>query len=196
MHDVMKKWFYFLSFYSIMLLSGCHSGEQKLIFEYEQNVNQILVTKIISEGEFIPFHAHDSILILEREYDSVYRVKVKSLQEQLERISQKLNKIEMDLETVENPLMVAAIESRMKPMKYEQNSIKIVISIYQNTSEKTQLVEITKRIDYLKMSPDSLLGYTLKISFLGNQGALPKEICQRNYLFNVNNSKIVGLIQH
>jgi hypothetical protein len=119
--------------------------------------------------------------------------KLESLKHQLEMATTKIQNIESELDSIENPLMVAAVENRIKLMKEDQARIETIISIYQNKPEVTNLSQITERINYLRQFPDSLLGYTIQVSFRGKQGALPKEIYKRNYLFTVEKDSILGL---
>jgi len=191
----MKNWYLFPLFLIMLFLSACLFKQNKLIKNYELSNHQIKVVSIESVDSFRPFYANDSLRILELQYDSLLTEKMKSIENQLGSVILKIENTEKELETIENPLMIAAINSRMKLMIIEKNKIETILSIYQTTPEKTQLLEITNRIKYLKVLQDSLLGYTLKISFIGKQGALPNESYQQNYLFNADKTRIEGIIQ-
>lgn len=177
----------------LVLLIGCNSKENRIIENYELLENHIKVIQIDSLGSFVPIHAGDSIKLLELRYNFILAEKLESLNYQLEMATTKIQNIENELDSIENPLMVAAVENRIKLMKEDQARIETIISIYQNKPEATNLKLIKERMNHLRQFSDSLLGYTLQVSFWGKQGALPKEIYKRNYLFTVEKDSILGL---
>jgi len=191
----MKNGYLFSLFLIILFLSACHFKQNKLIKNYELSTYQIKVVSIESVDSFRPFYAYDSIRILELQYDSVYKYKLESLNYQLNMLSQKIEKIELEVEAIKNPLMVNAIENRLKLIYIEKESIEKVLLIYKNTPEKTQLSLISERINYLKMVPDSVLGYTLRVNFTAKQGALPLEMYERNYFFNSEKDCVLGVFK-
>lgn len=175
-------------------LFGCQTDAEQSIEIYEQHGNQIRIIKYKSVSTFSPFYDRDSIKMLEQLYDSVLHEKTESLENQLDIATLNLRNAEIELKTIENPLMAAAYENRVQLMRENKQRVEEIIVLYRTSPERTELNQINENLHRLKQFPDSIMGFTLKVSFYGRQGELPKELFHRKYLFDYKKDCLVGVI--
>jgi len=176
-------------------LFSCKYKTNKIISVYELQNNQITVINIKSIGVFNEFYAKDSAVILSRLYDSLYKEKILSLNNQLKNATNELKKAQKELLTITNPLMYNVYKKAVGNINLRKTRIEKIVDIYKNNIEQTGFNSYIKQIEFYNKNADLLLGHTLSASFIGKEGHLQSTAYSKIYLFNKQKNMITGTIK-
>ncbi len=176
-------------------LFSCKYKTDKIISVYELQNNQITVINIKSIGVFNEFYAKDSAVILSRLYDSLYKEKILSLNNQLKNATNELKKAQKELLTITNPLMYNVYKKAVGNINLRKTRIEKIVDIYKNNIEQTGFNSYIKQIEFYNKNADLLLGHTLSASFIGKEGDLQSTAYSKIYLFNKQKNMITGTIK-
>ena len=176
-------------------LFSCKYKTDKIISVYELQNNQITVINIKSIGVFNEFYAKDSAVILSRLYDSLYKEKILSLNNQLKNATNELKKAQKELLTITNPLMYNVYKKAVGNINLRKTRIEKIVDIYKNNIEQTDFNSYIKQIEFYNKNADLLLGYILSASFIGKEGDLQSTAYSKIYLFNKQKNMITGTIK-
>ncbi len=174
------------------LLISCKNTTTKIISDYEMQNNQIKIINVKSIGTFIEFYAKDSAIILSKMYDSLYKEKMLSLNIQLQATNNELTKAQKELLTITNPLMYNAYNIAVSNIALRKTRIEKIICIYKNNIKQTGFNSSIKKVKFYNKNANLVLGYTLPVLFIGNEGQLQNVTFSKVYLFNNQKNKIIG----
>lgn len=191
----MKKEKYEIAIVLLSVLVMACSSDKNLFKEYELNQNQIRITKFIEIGPLKPFLAKDSADLLCKEYEITRSNKLAELNHSKEERIKAKNKALESLASSSNKQMVKIIENRLKFIESEIEYTNQLINTYKNHSERTFLNNFKIRIDSYKQNPDSILGYTQQVTFIGKEGLLPKREFTKTYFLSSTKQNILGRVQ-
>jgi len=180
---------------SFVLPFACTNKTNDTISEFEKTQHQVEVKKVIALSEFNPFYGKDSVTILQTLYDTTLNIKLRQLDEYSKNRSRTRNDILKEIPQMDNPKMIKIFEQKAKIIGEELEQTERIKNVYINTPEHTQLNEIIRLMDFYQSINDSLLGYTIKVNFIGKEGLLPKKEFQRNYFFNTKKTKIISSLK-
>ena len=174
---------------------GCNPSINSLIKSWEGKNNKISIKKISKTYPVKPYLASDSLIILKELYHTETISIEENLVRQVDTLTWQIKKAEADILATNNPLMKKALKNGLESLKYNHRRIQQIKTIYLEHPELTRLQSYLCKITEYSRFPDSILGYSVEVEFLGRQGLLPKQIFTKTYLLNTNQNNILGEIK-
>lgn len=170
----------------ILFLLFIYSCDEKFelqtkIKKWEKKETNSKIIKIDITEKLEPFYFRDSANLLNENLKKFISHKKHQLSQQQEDIKKRIERLEKHLDTSENSIINKIIIEKINALKEETEKILFIADLYKNHTEKTQIQVYQNSINKYLSNPDSLIGFTLKSTFLKNAD---KTLKQKNYFFD------------
>jgi len=175
----------------LILASACTRIPDSIV-HYEQAQHQIKVIKILNISNLEPFTAADSLTICNNLLQKQRLQLIDIQQKYIDSISIAITDAQLKADNVHDGTMKKAYALAIRSMENKRERAMLIISAYNNSPESTSLNLIICHANKYQQMGDSIIGFTQHCSFVGRQGALPKEKFQRKYLLSIDKQTVIS----